>query len=380
MNKRTILNNYVTHQTSSNGVTLIALIITIIVLIILAGTAVSIGINGGDLFKKTSIASQEWNNAVQTEETKINELFSVLNQVTQEPLTIPKTLEVGDIVNWTPQGQYEWKQEYYTDSTNSGSPEYATKMLYSGDDLPNNMATNWSQSVNNLDMTISRWKVMSKDDVNKIVKLVPENSKDVKVKLSGAQGYNNGVKLLNDACSALYGNSKGVTARSICIEDLEGPEGNGTNGLMSANPNIISEAKGNDYPIRVGSAYSLANSQYPKIYEEEALRKIDGVESTDGIGKSQPAAITADENGFISKSNRKVNTKSIQPVKSLYILRYDNFSTALGSNASLILNDGDNTKSFWIASRSISFDYGFCRWGLWQCSYRRFIAGNYVYF
>lgn len=42
------------------------------------------------------------------------------------------------------------------------------------------------------------------------------------VYLGQAQGYNNGVKLLNDACSSLYSNaSKGITARSLNIDDIE---------------------------------------------------------------------------------------------------------------------------------------------------------------
>lgn len=42
------------------------------------------------------------------------------------------------------------------------------------------------------------------------------------MKLQGAQGYNNGVYLLNEACSYLYGNEeKGIKARSINIEDIE---------------------------------------------------------------------------------------------------------------------------------------------------------------
>ena len=66
------------------GITLIALIITVIVLLILAGTAVSIAINGGDIFGKASQAREGWNSAVATEQEKINDVMSLLNTVTGE--------------------------------------------------------------------------------------------------------------------------------------------------------------------------------------------------------------------------------------------------------------------------------------------------------
>ena len=64
------------------GITLIALIITVIVLLILAGTAISIAINGGDIFGKASQAREGWNSAVATEEQKINEVWNILNTMT----------------------------------------------------------------------------------------------------------------------------------------------------------------------------------------------------------------------------------------------------------------------------------------------------------
>ena len=70
----------------SNGITLIALIITVIVLLILAGTAVSISLNGEDIFSKTSNARSAWNEAVAIENSTLNDLMTILNQVGEEKL------------------------------------------------------------------------------------------------------------------------------------------------------------------------------------------------------------------------------------------------------------------------------------------------------
>ena len=65
---------------TQKGITLIALIITVIILLILAGTAISISINGGDLFGKSQNAVTQYNNRVAEEENAINEVWNILNK------------------------------------------------------------------------------------------------------------------------------------------------------------------------------------------------------------------------------------------------------------------------------------------------------------
>ena len=62
----------------SKGITLVALIITIIVLLILAGIAINLTINQGDLFGKAKEAAREWNQKVGEEGETINQLLNVL--------------------------------------------------------------------------------------------------------------------------------------------------------------------------------------------------------------------------------------------------------------------------------------------------------------
>ena len=352
-------------EEESAGITLIALIITVIVLLILAGTAISIAINGGDIFSKASTARESWNTAVATEQEKVEEVWNILNTMTSgnngggsnppsAGLTIPAGLEVGDTVTWTPNGKYtQWKAEYYSDD------DTIDKVLYSGDTArqeETTTTTSWETAADgnhNIDMTIDSWKVLKISDDRKTVTLVPSAPTTAGVKLSGAQGYNNAVKLLNNACDALYGGtagaSDGITARSINIEDME--------GLMDAT--ALSNAKGSNYPEQRSSAYSTENSKYPKIYEEEALKNINGTYSATGIGMSEEASSTADTNGFISRSIGKVTTAtSIQPSQTNYYLNNANFTAALGTtNASLILPSGSSTRNYWVASRCIlTFD------------------------
>ncbi len=63
------------------GITLVALIITVIVLLILAGTAITISVTGGDLFGRSSNAVTQFNNKVNDENTElVNLVYNSFNQ------------------------------------------------------------------------------------------------------------------------------------------------------------------------------------------------------------------------------------------------------------------------------------------------------------
>ena len=66
------INNKMPKAKYQNGITLIALIITVIILLILAGTAISVSVNGRDIFGKTSDAREQWNEAVAAENDELN--------------------------------------------------------------------------------------------------------------------------------------------------------------------------------------------------------------------------------------------------------------------------------------------------------------------
>ena len=68
---------------TQKGITLIALVITVIVLLILAGTAISIAVNGGDLFGKAENSVNRYNAKVADENTAVDEVLDILEQASQ---------------------------------------------------------------------------------------------------------------------------------------------------------------------------------------------------------------------------------------------------------------------------------------------------------
>ncbi len=61
---------------NQKGITLVALVITIIVLLILATVAITMAVNSDGLFSKANEAVNEWNNGVYNEGVVINGLIN----------------------------------------------------------------------------------------------------------------------------------------------------------------------------------------------------------------------------------------------------------------------------------------------------------------
>ena len=99
-------------SSKDRGITLIALIVTIVILLILAGTAISISINRDDLFSKTADAVGKWNAEVAKEERQTDIYTDYLeninmpdpseyyNYANKEGLTEASVLIGGDIINY----------------------------------------------------------------------------------------------------------------------------------------------------------------------------------------------------------------------------------------------------------------------------------------
>ena len=101
-------------------------------------------------------------------------------------------------VSYSPSGTYTW------DNTLATSSDTGTTELSSASGT----------------YAITNWRVLDLDQTTGIVRLVP-TAPVGSLKLQGAQGYNNAVKLLDDACNGLYkDDDKGITAQSIKEEDF----------------------------------------------------------------------------------------------------------------------------------------------------------------
>ena len=318
-----------------HGITLIALVITIIVLLILAGVSIAMltGQNGILTQAQNAKDKTEYKNAEEKVRLAVmgamsddgtltveklrtdmanyggtieGETFPVTATVDGKSFTVnangsvgeivpaPEGLEVGTEVTYTPSGTYKWEAEYCSSNKTVGTDD--VKLDSSNDNYK-----------------ISKWKVL--DIKNGKVTLVPEAATSGTVYLGQAQGYNNAVKLLNDACSNLYGNaSKGIEARSINIEDIENymTDGakNGTNGAYKYNDGNAT------YNTQTSTPYTSLK-KYPTIYAKENLSVINGPTNNNGLGMSEQTTLVGrtDESATDGKLEA---SKSIQPYQTYW--------------------------------------------------------------
>lgn len=176
--------------------------------------------------------------------------------------------------------------------------------------------------------------------------MVPATTPSGTVTLQGAQGYNNAVKLLNDACSSLYGNtSKGITAISITEEDFV--KVGGTKWTNERASYVGGAKYGNQY----GTPYTT-NNYYPTIYKNEANRVIDGTKTESGLKQSEQTSLIAKTDEGSTNEYLRAST-SIQPYQTYYnTTDYATTASLLEGYSNILLPKGSST-TYWVASRCV---------------------------
>ena len=325
-----------------NGITLIALVVTIVVLLILAGITINLVFSENGIIEKAREAAEKTNQAIINEQTQMNDLADYMENMLNEigggssVPEIPEGLEIGSTVSYNPIGTYNWQAKYCS-----------SDLTETTDDVQLNSTTGE-------DFNISSWKVLSIDENTGSVELVPSSATTGTVRLQGAQGYNNGVKLLNDACSSLYGNSgKGIVARSINIEDIEKYM---TDIAITEAHNYTNTDSNIKYGNQVSSPYAT-NKNYPAIYAQERLAVIDGEENDDtGLDLSKQDTFVErieGTDGHISTAT------SIQPYQTYWTQDATFMSTAFkdykeGANYYNLIMPSGTVTTYWVASRCIA--------------------------
>lgn len=281
---------------------------------------------------------------------------SMMDQLYEQNYDIIDELQIGDTVTYTPTGTYNWQAVYYSPATTS----------------ENDVMLDSSKE----EYKISKWRVLDIDKENKQVTLVPTSPTVGKVLLQFAQGYNNGVKLLNDACSSLYGNgAKGITARSMNIEDIEKymtPE-----ALASAHEymNVIK------YGHQVAMPYTF-NESYPTIYEKENLSVIDEKKNVNGLLISEQIELIGKTD--YEAYNGTKNATTIQPYQTYWEKDKNFMQTAFKKTINginyydLIIPKGLNT-TYWIASRAINTYTDYFEFSI-RAVYEGNVSARYMYY
>ena len=384
MRKRTSLGE--------KAITLIALVVTIVILLILAGVTITMTLGQNGLFTRAQAGRKEyeqaevrddlsmlitqytWDKAAEKTDKSLGDYLKDNRATSAKENSDGKTLEV------------EYKNYVFTVDKDSGeitevgkgeggdSPTTPTIIPKVGDivsytpDTPStgydlSIAKSGYSSAQTIDGTYdpTTWKIMEVDENGNITKLLGIGAKTVYFK--GSTGYNNGVYLLNDICRTRYGNaSLGATARSLTLEDIE--------SRMNATGIAARNAYEHD-SVQYGATkkFTVSNAQYPAIYAQE---KYSGVEVSDVADGTQ--VITGDVN---ATAQARMNPNGKSGSDDIYITLPETSETTGPSKTNLTCTQTyygfsntpssyfDDTNfysmifgtgtSFWLASRYVSY-------------------------
>ena len=207
----------------SEGITLIALIITIIVLLILAVVSIRLVINNG-ILGKSEYATQKYSEAEADEQEKLLKVEYEMAKYegkfsgtyTDYALDKKYGLKIGDYVAYNEAGT----GNYTTDTSKGIGGSVRSQDSTTGKDLLN------EQTYTTEDLG---WRVLGLNAKGQL-ELISDNpmSEEQKVYLANEEGYLYGAEELNTMCKTLYGNGTGTTgkvvstgARSLNADDID---------------------------------------------------------------------------------------------------------------------------------------------------------------
>ena len=360
------------------GITLIALVITIIVLLILAGVTIATLTGDNGILTKVTEAKDKTEEGEEEEKVKLSvagalakdnggeikegyldeELASqfgekgtdynlegsgpftvtiiesgrsyIINEDgTMEEAVKREGIEVGDYVNYVP------------DANETG---------YTTDKLSESItgSTNNTSAITQDDL---KWRILNIDTSGR-VDLISENPTNQQVYFRGARGYNNGVYVINDMCRSLYSNSSlGVTARSIDLKDIEDQM---NEAGLEARDAFIQSDSGTQYGNQ--KTYGSGSNEYPNLYVQENGSGINTeTVKTDGIdinaeGDNSP---TTEDASTANDGLTVTQTYYYMSSPSAYFDNQEFYNMIFGTDL-----------YYWLASRCANCDSPFARFGL----------------
>ena len=350
---------------STKGITLISLVVTIIILLILAGISIQALTNTG-LFARAKEANIETRGAsvqeardlwkmnqeldnygeigtaetleellddlekqkliTSEERTKIDETGEVTigsKTIVFKEKTIADYIKIGDYVAYTPQAEttsYNFEAKY---------TGYTSDQAINQDSL--------------------KWRVLNIND-DGTVDLISATPTNTSVYFQGALGYNNGVYLLNDFCNTLYGNTtKGATARSLNIEDIE--------EKMDLSVWDYHNYTSSGTDTKYGDTCIYKNQYYPYQWTQEKTdkSKIDGNAVTGTLGKSEQSKLTEQTSLQATTSIETQQTVWTRDTSNM-ISNFQSANTrdttkSLNIYYELLCNNGKD--NYWLSSRGV---------------------------
>ena len=312
----------------NKGITLVALVITIIILLILAGISISTLTNTG-IFEKAKDAKQKSEDAALDLNTKLDEYENELDKYLPKQLVDKVndgTIKVGDYISYTPDQA----------STDDILQELAT---YSGNtDSTKNTTSTLTQEIDK--ETGLKWRVLDVKDGK--VRLISDRPTTSIITLSGVKGYNNAVYLLDKTCKTLYNNSKlASNVQNLKIEDIQ--DHLAYDYTQYTNSNVDTGKYG-------GTKEYTTYKNYPNIFAKEKTGWVDGIQGAELSLSEQTTPI----NETKTTANEKIKITQTYWYKTMSTNDFDGENKEMYYK--LFINNGSNYPTYWMSSRCADAD------------------------
>lgn len=313
---------------TNKGITLIAVVITIIILLILAGTSLQMILENDELINKAGEVVNKTKEMQKYEELEIavlrsyissanldiDKLLKKLNKI--ENIIVMPTDENGvntfPIIVKTDYNNYEIisngniNEIIIADRTGISTGDYikytspTTSVTFSESDTGYSAYASTPVTLTAKDT----FRVLEIDKYGNVTLIGAMSPSDPTIYFSGAKGYNNAVYTLNTKCSELYQDlSRGITARSIKIEDIiekmiEGTLGTTSNTstgrkrIEKYQSETVAALKTGKYLTNKDTINNKLtfqiNTYYPDIFQYETGGLIENVPTLGLIEQSEP--------------------------------------------------------------------------------------------
>ena len=330
--KRGKKNMKSTLKKTEKGITLVALVVTIVVLLILAGVSINLVLGNNGIIAKAKEAETKSAEASQNDLKGMNALAEEMNNALGEkPKVDLSKYKIGDSVNYT----YD-----------TASSSYTLESKYSG----------YSSNKTIAQTTGLTWKVLNVDKENDTVDIISASPTSSKVYFNGILGYNNGPYLMNEICKSQYSNKTlGVNARSINLLDME----------KNLTPTGITNRNAYTDAVKYGTTKTYtSNKKYPSLYANHkgagpnvtaananSISQPDTTRGNDPYEESKPIVPKGTTEPTISSASELGSPLTV--TQTHYHISIDN--TNYGTAYSILAN----STYFWVAARSVSTSSGY---------------------
>ena len=339
------------------GITLVALVITIIILLILAGVTLNTALSENGLFKMAKKAVNEYQKSEKQEQEAMEDIAKEMEKI---------SIDYNDYVGAYVTGYTPKTGECAIGTTTSG----------------------YTQLQNFKTEEEMQWRIWDYDKTTKTIRLISSKPTTAKLTLSNTSGYNNGVWAVNEICRECYGSEKnGITVANLRRTDIQKVSTYDYKNYKHKETGW-QEDQTNGTVYFGSSETTYSDPKYPKIWGDYDSHWTYGYDGKTETGSDKECEMWEREYGDGIMTGLGTGITSPTFKQSYYCHDYinhkDQFINEEYYNLLFKTEDGSDflNKIYWLAGRYVHLYESDCDFGL-QCvnanSSFCHVGGSYLY-